>query len=367
MNRILLIVNSSQNIYNFRIPLIRLLEKRGFEVETISFDDNYVELLEKENIVNNCIHAKNRSLNVIQSFQITNRITKIIKRFRPNIVFTFMAKPNIFGVKAARRAGVKNIFSMVEGAGDPFCGQGLKWKLIKKAECILYKKSFKFVKKVFFLNKDDASEFERLKLVRSTQSVVINGIGVDLDRFAFKPLDLGSNTFLMISRMLKTKGVFEYCKCANLVKRAHPEAEFLYLGREGTVKKKDIQSYIKNGDINYLGNVSDVRPYIEKSLMVLLPSSYREGKPMSLMESQSMGRGIITTDNVGCRDMVINGYNGFLVKKNDYRTLAEKCISVLNNKSFARQLGRNAREFAENNYNQKTINEVVLRVIESSV
>lgn len=362
MKKLLMICNSSQNIYTFRLPLIKKLECSGYQVETISFDNKYGDALSQEKIKNHCINNDNRSINPFKILDLEKKIHERILEIKPDIVLTFMAKPNIFGVMAAHKANVKFIFSTVEGAGDPFINTGIKWKLIKRIECILYKKAFKYSQKVFFVNEDDKREFETLKLISKKQALVVNGIGVDLAKFSYRPVDTNSNSFIMVARMLKTKGTIEYCKCAEIVKQTIPEASFLYLGGEGSIRISDIQEYIDKGYINYIGNVFDVRPYIESSLMMLLPS-YREGKPMSIMEAEAMGRGVITTNNIGCRDTVIDGYNGFLVDHLNYQQMANQCIKVLSDKTIAENLGKNARLFAEQNFDQKKINEFILEAI----
>lgn len=361
--KVLMICNTSQTIYNFRLPLIRKLKQEGLDVYTVSFDCAYNDLLSKEGIDNIYVKNNNRSINPFKVLSLQKRLQSIIKTINPEIVFTFMVKPNIFGTLAAHKAGVKNIYSMVEGAGDPFIYQTIKWKLIKKIVCHLYKKAFKYSKKVFFLNEDDKKEFVELGLVEETKGIVINGIGVDLDKFCFKKVNLHSNTFVMVARMLESKGVIEYCKCAELVRKTCKDAKFIYLGAEGTVKIKDIQSYIDNGDIDYLGLVTDVRPFIEDSLLLLLPSHYREGKPMSVMEAQSIGRGVITCNSIGCRDIVVDGYNGYIVEQKDYKKMAELCIQILQNKKLACEIGTNARKYAELNFNQDQINKQILDYI----
>lgn len=360
--KILMICNTSQNIYTFRLPLIKKFQNEGYEVSTITFDNNYEEMLEKEGIKLYYINDKNRSLNPLKILSLKKRYYKIIKEIQPDIVFTFQLKPNIFGSLAAKKAGVKEIYSMVEGAGDAFINKSLKWKLVKFAEKVLYKKSFKNAKKVFFLNNDDKSEFESLKLLKPEQSVIVNGIGVDLEKFAFKKVDKKSNKFIMIARLLKTKGVFEYCKCAELVKKSHPEAEFMYLGGEGSVKVEDIKEYIDNGSINYLGTTKDVKPYIEESLMLMLPS-YREGVPMTIMEAEAIGRGIITSNRIGCKETVEDGFNGYLVEQQDFETMAKHCIEVLENKDLAVKFGQNSRKFAEGKFDQKIINQKIFEII----
>lgn len=360
--KILMICNTSQNIFTFRLPLIKKFQEEGYEVSTITFDNQYADDLKNEGIKLYYINDKNRSLNPLKILTLKKRYYKIIKEVNPDIVFTFQLKPNIFGVKAAKKAGVKNIFAMVEGAGDAFINKSLKWKLIKFVEIKLYKQAFKDIQKVFFLNNDDKAEFEQLKLVKPEQSVVVNGIGVDLEKFAFKPVNKKSNKFIMIARMLKTKGIFEYCKCARLVKQSHPEAEFMYLGGEGSVRLSDIQEYIEDGSVNHLGTAKDVRPYIEDSLALLLPS-YREGIPMTIMEAEAIGRSIIASNRIGCKETVEDGVNGYLVNQEDYKTMAKKCIEILENKDLAVTLGKNSRKFAEDKFDQRKINAQIFEII----
>lgn len=285
---------TSQSVLTFRRNLIQVLIEKGVDVHVCAFDDDYEARIEELGATFHCIEDKNRSLNPFKVLSLKNKYCKVIKEVKPDVVFTFMVKPNTFGVLAAKKAGVKKIFSMVEGAGDVFINDGLKWKIIRKGVCHLYKKAFRNSQKVFFLNKDDKAEFLRRKLVRETQCEIVHGIGVDLEKFADKPLK-NHRTFLMVARMLKTKGVFEYCECARIVKRKYPDAVFNYLGAEGTVKLDDIREYIDDGSIVYLGTTDDVRPYYEDCAAYVLPS-YREGMPMSVMEAEAVGRAIIATD-----------------------------------------------------------------------
>lgn len=276
-------------------------------------------------------------------------------------MFSFQIKPNTFGVLAAKKAGIKNIYSMVEGAGDVFINNGLKWKIIRKIVCVLYKKAFRNSKKVFFLNNDDKAEFIQRKLVKKEQCEIIHGIGVDLEKFAYKPIK-NNRTFLMVARMLKTKGVYEYCKCARIVKQKYPDAVFNYLGAEGTVTLADIKEYIDDGSINYLGTTTDVRPYYEDCSAYVLPS-YREGMPVSVMEAEAVGRAVITSDTNGCRDTVVVGKNGFLVPVGSVEKLAEKVIWCIEHPKEAEQMGKNARRFAEENFDDAKINTQVCEVL----
>lgn len=360
--KILLICNTSTNIVTFRLPLIRALKNKGLSVFVVAFDDKRKDEIVAEGVAFYCVSGSNTSLNPLKILNLKSDYYKVIKKINPDIVFTFMLKPNTFGVLAAKKAKVKNIYSMVEGAGDAFVNTDLKWKIIRFVICKLYKKSFKSSKKVFFLNNDDKTEFIQRKLVKEEQSVIIHGIGVDLEKFAYKPIK-NHKTFLMVARLVKTKGVFEYCKCARIVKQKYPDAVFNYLGGEHSLKVADIQEYIDDGSIDYLGEKSDVRPELENVLLLLLLSSYREGLPMSIMEAESMGRAVITSNGVGCRDTVIDGYNGFLVPVGDYEQMAEKVMWCIEHPEESEQMGKNARSFAEENFDQEKINEKILSEI----
>lgn len=359
--KILIITPTSQQVVSFRAHLIKKLQETGFTVAVLTFDDLYKEEALGRNIEFYSISDKNRSVNPFKILSLKNKYCKAIKNISPDIVFTFMLKPNIFGTRAAKKAGVKRIYSMVEGAGDVFINNGFKWRIIRFVVCKMYRKSFRNAGKVFFLNRDDRKEFIERKLVRSEQCEVIPGIGVDTQYFAQKPIK-NRNTFLMVARMLKTKGVYEYCKCARIVKQKYPDAVFHYLGAEGTIRLSDIQEYIDDGSISYLGTTKDVRPFYEACSVYVLPS-YREGMPMSIMEAEATGRAIIATDVNGCRDTVRNGYNGFLVPRGDERQLAEKAIWCIEHPDEIEQMGKNARAFAEENFEQKKINEKITEIL----
>ncbi len=362
MKKILLLCVTSQNVITFRAGLIKTLQEKDYSVSVIAFDDEYETEIQALNVDFYCIKEKNRGLNPFKILFLKRKYKKLIQQIQPDTVFTFMLKPNTFGVKAARSANIKNIYSMVEGAGDVFIHNSLKWKLIRLVVCRLYKSAFKYAKKVFFLNTDDKMEFVERKLVQEKQCEIVRGIGVDLEKFSFKEVKNG-RSFLMIARMLETKGVYEYCKCARLVKQKYPDATFNYLGAEGTVKLSDIQEYIDDGSVNYLGTTKDVRPYLEECSAFILLSHYREGLPMSIMEAEATGRAIITSDNIGCRDTVESGYNGFLVEKRDYSGLAEKCCEFLANEEKVIEMGKNSRTFAEKYFDARAINEQIYKVV----
>ncbi len=362
MKKVLLITPVSQHVVGFRKNLIEALQKEGHKVALLTFDDEYKSVAEQNGIeFYNVVGSTNRSVNPFRLLSLKSRFYKIIKKIAPDTVVTFSLKPNTFGVFAAKKAGVKDVYCFMEGGGDVFINNGFKWKLIRAVVCKLYRKSFRMAKKVFFLNNDDKAEFIQRKLVTEEKCEIIHGIGVDLEKFSYKPIK-NFNTFLMVARMLKTKGVFEYCECARRVKKKHPEAIFNYVGGEGSAKISDIQEYIEDGSVNYIGLQKDVRPYYEDCSVFVLPS-YREGFPVAVMEAESVGRAVLLTETNGCKETVIEGENGFFVPCFDVEKLTEKAIWFIENPEKVVEMGNNARKLAEENFDQKKLTEQTIFAI----
>lgn len=222
----------------------------------------------------------------------------------------------------------------------------------------MYRKSFRYSKKIFFLNHDDKREFIARKIVTEEKSEIIPGIGVDIAHFSYKPVK-NKNVVLMIARMLKTKGVMEYCQAARIVKQTYPDAVFNYLGGEGTLKVSDIKEYIDDGSVNYLGTTVDVRPYLEDCSVYVLPS-YREGMPVSVMEAMSVGRAVVASDVPGCRETVIDGENGYLVPLGDAEAIADRIKRLFSEFEKTVEMGSKSRVLTEEKYDQDKINEKLL-------
>lgn len=359
--KIVFITPNSQQVIGFRAELIAALQAAGHSVVTISFDDSCREEIEKRNIEHYSVGGSNRSLNAFKMLGLKGRIKKVIKGVRPDMVFTFMLKPNIFGTRAAKAAGVKVIYSMVEGAGDVFINDGLKWKFIRRVVCAMYRKSFKIPNKVFFLNDGDLKEFVARGLVAPDKCDIVCGIGVDTEKFLPSPVE-NRRTFLMIARMLKTKGVMEYCRAARLVRQKYPDAVFNYLGGEGSVRLQDIQEYVDDGSVKYLGMTDDVRPYLKECTALVLPS-YREGFPVAVMEAMATGRAVIASDVNGCRDAVEDGYSGLLASPRDAEDLADKIIRCIENPEKTEEFGANGRKIAAERFDRRLVNADILSKI----
>lgn len=364
--KILLICPTSRNALLFRKGVILALQARGYDVSVAAFNEECKTQLEELGVAYYPIIGSTRGLNPYRLLQLKKQYAYVIQKVQPDTVFTFGLKPNAYGIIAAKNAGVKNIYAMIEGAGDPFVFRSLKWRIIRFVVCKLYKRAFRYAKKVFFVNSDDPKMFVSLGVLKQEQCAQADGygVGIDIDRFAYVPLK-NKRTFLMVARMLKAKGVFAYCEAAKRVKAQYPDAEFLYVGGEDELTTADIQPYVQSGVINYIGRVDDLRPYYAECTVHVLPT-YREGLPIANAEAAATGRAIITTDAVGARDTVVDGYNGFKITIDDVDVLSEKIVYFIENPDEAEKMGENSRSLAVERFDGRKIVESTVAIIDEA-
>jgi glycosyltransferase involved in cell wall biosynthesis len=283
-----------------------------------------------------------------------------------DLVFACSAKPVIYGSLAARFAGVPDTFSMVEGLGYSFSSSDLRARCVRPLLARLYQISLSLNRKVFFLNPDDRALFCDRRLVKSPeQCVLLNGIGVDLA--AFRPAPLPERpAVLMIARLLKDKGVREYVAAARIIRAKYRDVAFRLLGRKDShpdaIAERDLQAWVQEGAIEYLGWLDDVRPAIAACTLFVLPS-YREGVPRTTMEALAMGRPVVTTDVPGCRETVEHGRNGYLVPARDVPALAQAIERFITNPEQTARMGFASRSLAEGKFDVRAVNRLILETM----
>lgn len=358
--KVLMINTASSTVINFRKDLIKHIENRGHEVVAIVNDEKYKEEIEEMGVRIYVINANNRSKSIFSVFKYMKNIKTIVKKEKPDLVFTFQVKPNTFGVLASKKY-CRNIVSMVEGLGDLYYKKSLVWRILRKISEFLYKKALKYVKKIFFLNEENQALFLNKNIVKKEKAVLINGIGINLDSFPFTKIT-NFDTFVLTCRMIASKGVFEYCEAAKKIKEMGYRYNFLLIGEESEITTEDLKKYIEPGIVQYLGFKKDVVGYLKNSTVFVLPS-YGEGMPISILEAMSIGRAIITTNVTGCKETVIPRFNGLIVNAKDIDGLTTGMIEIMSNREKLIEYGKNSRSYAETKYDQKTINEQILDAI----
>ncbi|MGZ2411615.1 glycosyltransferase involved in cell wall biosynthesis [Sphingomonas sp. F9_3S_D5_B_2] len=309
------------------------------------------------------VNISRSGLNPFKDLALLLSYRRIIAEVRPAAYLGFTIKPNIYGCLAARFAGVPAIPN-ISGLGTVFIRGGLLGTVVSA----LYRIGLSRAPVVFFQNSDDLAVFIGRKLVRRDQARLLQGSGIDTDRFSPAPLPLGPVRFLFIGRLLVDKGVREFVEAARVLRAGGSDARFQLLGAldEGNrtaISRAELDSWVAAGAVEYLGEAEDVRPFIADSHVVVLPS-YREGLPRSLLEGAAMGRPLIAADVPGCRDVVERGVNGFLCEARNAASLAEAMRKMLGLTTEQRAaLGHAARERVQAKFNLSGVIAEYLRAI----
>ncbi|PMS15850.1 glycosyl transferase [Trinickia dabaoshanensis] len=343
---ICLVCNTGFAIYTYRQGLIRMLVAKGVRVIVLAPRDRTFPLLEQMGCECIDLPVASKGTNPLDDLRTLTALYRHYRRIRPNVVFHYTIKANIYGSVAAWLARVPSI-AVTTGLGYVFIQKSHAARVAKA----LYRFAFRFPREVWFLNRDDELAFrnERL-LAHPDRARLLHGEGVDIDHFSLTPLPLGERpTFVLIGRLLWDKGVAEYVDAARMLRSRYPLAKFQLLGPVGVdnpsaISQADIDGWCKEGIVEYLGEAHDVRPVIANADCVVLPS-YREGVPRTLMEASAMGRPIVATDVPGCREVVDDGVTGLLCEVKNARSLADALARILDMSPDARRaMGLRGRE-----------------------
>ncbi len=368
MKKIAISINTSWNIYNFRLGLIKALQKEGYKIYAIAPKDDYSEKLENLGVKHIDIFMNNKGTNPLEDIKTIWEYYKTYKQIKPDVALHYTIKPNIYGTIGAKLAGVK-VINNISGLGTVFLNDSISSKIARN----LYKIALKFSNKVFFQNPYDKELFIQKRLVEEYKTDLLPGSGIDTDKF--KPLEKEKSNkfkFLFIARLVRDKGIIEYVEAAKEILKNYKDVEFqvlgaFYSGNPTAITKEQMDEWIKNGIINYLGVSDNVSEIIKNSDCVVLPS-YREGLSRVLLEAASMAKPIITTDTPGCRDVVEDGINGFLCKVKDSKDLANKMEKMLNLSEEDRiKMGKAGREKIIKEFDEKIVIEKYLKAIKEVI
>lgn len=350
--RLLVSANSAWNLAHFRKELIVALIADGHQVVAAAADDGRAEAVRALGASFHALPIDSSGLSPVADMRLLLHYRRLMSQVRPDAFLGFTVKPNIYGSLAAASLGIRTI-NNISGLGTAFLAGGMLTGLVSA----LYRLALRRSARVFFQNRDDMALFVDRRLVTLAQAQHIPGSGVDLTRFASAPLPGARRNFrfLLVSRLLRDKGVCEYVEAARLLRPRHPEARLQLLGAAGVDNRSavpiaDIERWRDEGLVEMLGESDDVRPHIAAADCIVLPS-YREGLPRSLLEGAAMSRPLIASDVPGCRDVVRDGITGLLCEPRSATSLAEAMERMLTMPAADRAaMGRRAREMAEREY-----------------
>ena len=364
-SRIALVASFAESLLVFRGALIRSLVNRGHDVMALAPDisADIKCALEKLGCQTHSVPIKRSSFNPIDDLIALWALHKLFAELKPDVVIPYTVKPVVWGTLAAHAAGIGRIVPMITGGGFAFTGGiGPRRLLARLIAGGLYRRALARADIVLFQNPDDMAQFRRLRLLPThVPSTVVNGSGVDLRHFSPAPLPI-SPSFLMISRLLKDKGIREFAAAASVLKRRYPNVAVRLVGfideSPDSISQGELDRIIDSG-IEFLGKLNDVRPAIAQSSVYVLPS-YREGTPRSTLEAMAMGRAVITTDAPGCRETVVEGRNGFLVPARDSMALVEAMEKFVLDPKLAGNMGVESRRIAVEKYDVDLVNRDIM-------
>ena len=363
--RIVVIENSLFSTYTMRDSLMKRLMKEGNEVYVLTHTNRFANQVEKTGI--KVINIGSGNLHPVKVSRYIYQLFFHLKRIKPDVVLTFSIRPAIWGNFITRYLNIPTITN-ITGVGPLFTSSNIAYKGARS----LYRIALKKTSKVFFQNFDDMELFIRHKFVSPERAERIPGSGIDYNRFSPIKIDKKNEpfSFLFIGRLIKDKGIFEFVEAARIIHESFPQVHFGVLGpfwnqnlKSNTITKSELQSWIDEGVIDYMGEKKDVRKFVAKADCIVLPS-YREGTSNILLEAASMEKPIITSNTTGCKEIVEDGITGFLCEIKNGFDLAEKMKQMLLLTTEQRErMGKKAREKIIREYDKEIVLDAYLKAI----
>jgi glycosyltransferase involved in cell wall biosynthesis len=369
---ILIACDSAKSLIDFRGKLIEeMVKQHTVHVFTPVLPK---AIREKLTLLKVTIHENQLSgsnVSILADIKYLIMLYKLMKKIKPDVFFPYTFKPVIYGTVLAKIHRIKCIAPMLSGLGYNFSPENKKSFVSRITRLML---RFSLIKNkrlyIIFQNKDDYQTLLSYKILNDQhQAFVVNGSGVDLEYYQYTPPDTKNISFIMISRLINAKGIHEYFEAARLIRLKYPDIQFKLIGSYADnidAISPDLYLKIKNGDnLQYLGEVDDVRPHIKDASVVVLPSYYGEGVPRCLLESMAMGRAIITSDSVGCRETVNpeSPQNGFLIPIKNIPELMSKMEFYIKDSDAIYNYGLNGLAFAKNKFDVTLINDRMLSIM----
>lgn len=370
--RLAFISSQAFSINNFRGSLVREMVSRGITVYAFApdYDDTSRKAVLSLGAVPVDFSLSRTGMNPVRDVFDLFRLSIQLRRLKLDITFAYFIKPVIYGTLAARVACVPKRVAMIEGAGYVFTESekpSLRRRLLRTAVTWLYRCGLSQVHCVFLLNPDDKKLFVDEGMVSAEKVQLLNGIGLDLDYYRAVSPVLQPLCFIFIARLLREKGVYDFVDAARRVKALHPEVRFLLLGsidlNPSSILESEVRAWVSEGVVEWPGHVSDVRSWIAKASVFVLPSYYREGLPRSTQEAMAMGRPVITTDLPGCRETVEEAVNGFMVPARDPEALARAMLFFVEQPTCIEPMGAASRRMAEEKFDEHRINAQLLETL----
>jgi N,N'-diacetylbacillosaminyl-diphospho-undecaprenol alpha-1,3-N-acetylgalactosaminyltransferase len=368
--KVLLVCNTDGALYVFRKPIIDALRAQGHDITSISGRSTYFERLEKLGVRALELDFSRHSVSAGRNLGLLFSLSRMIRRCSPDVVHCFTHKAAIYGTLAARLTGCRKIFVTITGLGSLFVRDDARTRVLRLLLLLQYRLALIFARTVFFQNPDDFHYFLSRRIVSPEKTVLTHGSGLDLANYSLPSPDeieasrrmiarelgddlAGKKVILFPSRAVREKGFFEfYAAAASINLRHRHRYAFIHLGlidvdSNGGLSMSEVQALAHRSGVRYLGFKENIEEYMRGADVVVLPS-YREGTPRSLIEALAFGKAIVTTDAPGCRETVVDGWNGSLCKVADVPSLVSAVLAI--DDDFVHRARSRSRELCETKF-----------------
>lgn len=366
--RVLVASSSARQLLAIRLSFMNALKDAGFEVHAAAPDDlgGANELYAREGIAFHDLEVSNQGTNPFVDLKTIFSLKRLYRMVAPTVVLLNHAKPVVYGASMARRLGAKRVYVLVSGLGTGLRGSSPKARLARMMLIPGYRSAFAASDRVLFHNQDDATLCVRRGLLPTAKTAVVDGSGVNLDRFAPQPLP-ETPSFLFLARFLREKGLMEYLDAAARVKKAHPEVRCIVAGfsdaNPSVMPYDRVEALANAGGLEFAGAHKDVQSLLAACSVFVLPS-YHEGLPRGVLEAMAMGRAIVTTDVPGCRETVEPGVNGYLVPARESEGLAAAMNRFVDDPQLAARMGEQSLRMARERFDVRRVNGQMMNVME---
>lgn len=383
MKKLFIIVNVDWFFLSHRLPVALAAQKAGWDVTIVTADTGKLKDIEAKGLKTINLPMSRSGKNLLEELSTLNFLRKLYKREKPDVVHHVGMKTILWGTLAAKFAKVNGVVNAISGLGGFFAedNKGLMAKLMPKVLKFSHDRKNLLC---IFQNNEDKGLYVSNKIIKEDQARYIKGSGVDLKEFCYTP-EPGSDSLsglnslnglsgsklrvILTARMIVEKGIFILTEAAERLRSKYEDkVEFLLVGgiddHPGAITKEQLEAVCDGKYIQWLGYRTDVKQLLQSSHIVAFPSYYMEGLPKSLIEADAIGRPVITCNSVGCKEAVIDGYNGYLIPTKDADALVEKLDILLSNAKLRQKMGRNSRAYAEANFSLDVVIERHLKIYE---
>lgn len=355
MTKLLFVVNVDWFFISHRLPIALRAMEKGYEVHLACADTGQCDSLEGLGIRVHRIKMSRSGTKLVSEIKSLWSIFSVVRNVRPDIIHGVTIKPVVYSSLISRICGVKKRVFSISGLGYVFIDESPKAKVLRQIISRLYKFGLNNANStVIFQNATDRQSFIDLNIVQPSSASLIRGSGVDLSEYRYSPVAADKPSVMFLARLLKDKGVIEFCEAVKLLRDKYPNVDFVLVGdldpeNPNSMSTEELTKYVDDGIVRHIGYRKDIPQVISSSTIMVLPS-YREGLPKSLIEAAACGRAVVTTDVPGCRDAIVPNVTGILVPPKTTSELAIAIEGLLNNPERTVDMGKQGRKFAESTF-----------------